>query len=109
MSHHHQCGPECKCPCHKNSCSSDDTCSVAHHDHHDHGSFSNQLFELADEAWMELLKEKIKEQIKASSKEQMDNLAKIVSDANHARWQGKTAGYRNQEEFHDKLRAFFHK
>lgn len=108
MSHHH-CGPECNCPCHKNSCCQEDTCSIAHHDDHDHGSFSHQLFELADEAWMELLKEKIKEQIEQSSGKHMDKLAKIVSDANHARWQGKTAGYRNNEEFHDKLRAFFHK
>lgn len=110
MSHHH-CKSDCSCPCHdsENLCSSSDTCSIAHHDHHDHGTFSHQLFELADEAWMELLREKIKEQIEATSGKHMDKLAKIVSDANHARWQSKTAGFRNNEEFHDKLKNFFHK
>jgi hypothetical protein len=111
MSHHHHKHQECDCPCHEHehSCCQDDSCSIAHHDHHDHGSFSTQLFELADEAWMELLREKIKKQIEASSGPHLDNLAKIVSDANHARWQSKTVGYRNNEDFHEKLRGFFHK
>lgn len=104
---------ECCCPCHEqeheSSCCHDDTCSIAHHDNHDHGSFTHQLYELADEAWMELLKKKIQDQIEATSGKELNSLAKIVSQANHTKWKNKSGSYRSKEEFHEKLKAFFHK
>jgi len=49
---------------------------------------SHRLLEIADLAWMEVLKEKIKEHIKATDPK-LDELAKIVSEANHKRWKQK--------------------
>lgn len=46
------------------------------------------LFEIADCAWAEVLKEKIKEHIR-STDNKIDGLAKIVAEANHKRWKNK--------------------
>jgi len=61
---------------------------------------SHKLLEIADMAWVEVLKEKIKEHIKANDPK-MDELAKIVSEANHKRWKHKMEKEKCFEE-HDK-------
>lgn len=108
MSHHHSdsccSGGKCSCPCHQGqSCCGHDH---AHH-HEDECGFSKKLIELADEAWMCLLKEKIKAQIASTSGANLDKLAKIVSDANHARWKSKLAGKTEKENFEDQISEFF--
>jgi hypothetical protein len=91
-SHHHG---ECSCCCHKS--------------HEEECNFPEQLIQLADDAWMCVLKEKIKEQIKSKSGKQLDDLAKLVNDANHKRWHDKLAEKHDCDDFKQQLSAFFHK
>ena len=64
---------------------------------------------MADEAWMELLKEKIKKNIEAKTGKHLDKLADIISKANHDRWNEKMSISKTKEDFKDKLSDFFHK
>lgn len=84
--HHHQ--HECPCCCHH---------------HEEAGDLSTDLLDLADAAWMELLKEKIKKHIEKRSGAHLDQLAAYISENNHARWSAKMAEERTQQEFEDKL------
>lgn len=79
----------CGCSCHKKS--------------YDH---SEKFFELADQAWMEVLKEKIKDNIRANSKN-IDELAKLVAEANHERWKKKMEEKQCCGGFDEKLKNFF--
>jgi hypothetical protein len=45
-----------------------------------------KLLALADEAWSQLLKEKIKTEISKSCAESIDKLAKLVAETNMAKW-----------------------
>lgn len=99
--HHHEsccCGHEE----HEHSC-----CHEGHHHDHESCDFSSQLLEMADEAWMELLHEKIKANIAASNGQQLDQLAKLVSDTNNARWKGKLGAKKGCADFKDKVNDFF--
>lgn len=94
--HHEQscgsCCSGCECACHqKEAC------------------FSDQLLEMADEAWMELLHEKIKKQIEATSGKRLDELAAIASKANHARWTEKMDICKTKDDFKQQVQDFFHK
>lgn len=101
---------------HQNSCHSDQCHSCCeheheehghHHHHHHEGEFAEELLEMADVAWMEVLKEKIKQQIIASSGEHLDNLAKLVSDANKERWKHKLSSHKVCQDYRQKLGEFF--
>lgn len=104
----------CNCNCHDHGgdhCS--DCCSSHHcHDaccgggHHHECSGSDAFLQLADEAWMEVLKEKIKKHILANDTK-MDELAKIISEANHERWKMKMVGKHECDDFKQKLREYF--
>lgn len=94
----HSCGHE-QCSC--------GSCSCGHQHDHEHGDFANDLLELADQAWMELLSEKIKKQIEANHGKQLDDLAKIVSDTNNSRWKHKMAAQKVRNEYKDKLSQYF--
>lgn len=48
-----------------------------------------KLIALADEAWFEVVKDKIKKEIEMSCGEKLDKLAKIVASANGERWSHK--------------------
>lgn len=72
------------------------------------GKYGNKFFELADQAWMEVLKEKIKANIQSSAKN-MDELARLISEANHERWQKKIEDKECCGCFEEKLKAFFQK
>lgn len=108
----------------------DGSCETGHHHHHSHsccgehhgecgccchghehkggkGHFADQLLELADEAWMELVKDKIKAKIQETSGKQIDELAAIVSNANHERWSSKLQGKKSCEEYHENVANFF--
>lgn len=80
------CHRECDCPC-----------------HHRHAKYSDQLLELADEAWMELVKEKIKEDILKHSGDHITKLAQLASRANHKRWNEKLSEKKNHDDFDDQL------
>ena len=108
MSHHNHCEDEHDC-CHgevgghQHDSSSHGCC---HHHHHE-GEFAHELLDMADEAWMDLLREKIKAKIEASSGAQLDQLAALVSDANHTRWKHKLEKGNNFHEFKEKIDDFF--
>ncbi len=87
------CDSSCKCSCHKE-------CD-------DHCDFSKQLLQMADDAWMCVLKEKIREHVKASCDKHLDELAKIVAEANGGRWKRKLSGQKACDDFEEKVHNFF--
>lgn len=103
---HHQQG-SCSCSCKKCSCCCHDEDHSCHHGEHE--DFSQQLLEMADEAWMEVLKEKIKEQILSASGAHLDQLAKLVAESNAMRWKSKMSSQKSCNEYKDKISAFFNK
>lgn len=66
-----------------------------------------KLLALADEAWHELLKEKIKVEIAQSCGDGMDKLAKLVADTNKAKWAHTIKGKVKCDEYQKKLKEFF--
>jgi len=64
------------------------------------------LLDIADEAWMEVLKEKIKEHIRAND-HKIDELAKIVSEINRERWHHKIAKHQICEDYEKRLQSLF--
>lgn len=100
--HEHHKGGECSCGC---GCG----CGSKHHLHHDsegHCHCVEKFLELADEAWKELLVEKIKEKILTKKGEHLEKLAEIISTANGERWKHKIGAKTNVNEFKDKLKEF---
>lgn len=87
---------------HGSSCCGKSCCSSTNYE----CSFSKQLLELADEAWMEVLKEKIKDNIKKNDNK-IDQLAKLVSEANALRWHSKMAKEKNCSDYQEKLDQLF--
>lgn len=75
----------CGCGCGCSNCNCSESCCDQEDDCH---KKSHKLLEIADVAWVELLKEKIKEQIKTLDPK-IDELAKVVAEANHKRWKHK--------------------
>ncbi len=106
--HHHGSCSEGSCSQHQHShvC---DCCGMHHCEcechalHHHHQKYADQLIAIADEAWMEILKEKIKDQIRKTSAEHLDAMAKIVADANHLRWKHKMETRKVLEDYENHL------
>jgi hypothetical protein len=65
------------------------------------------LIEAADDAWMEVLVEKMKEHIKATQGDRLTELAKIATEANSQRWKLKMEKKKAIGEFEQKLCNFF--
>lgn len=84
------------------TCSSDvsckDECS---------GDYNHIFLELADCAWMEVLKDKIKDHILATKSDKMTELARIISEANTKRWKHKMEKERCCHDFKSELSCFF--
>lgn len=110
----------CNCKCGLSGCSSghsqgvcsccghhECSCKQGHAHEHDHADFSQQLLEMADAAWMEVLKDKMKEHIKKSSGEQLDQLAGIVAEANKVRWKNKMANHKVCSDYKERIHGFF--
>lgn len=100
--HHHS--AECSC-CHEEICCHHNN----NHHHHEHPDFAHQLLEMADEAWMEVLKEKIKANIETKNGKQLDELANLVTDGNNIRWKNKIESQTEMMNYKDKISNFFHK
>lgn len=98
-SHHHH-DHSCCHESHEPSCCSD-------HSHQE--DFPHQLLQVADEAWMEVLKEKIKAEILHHNGAQLDALAKLVSETNNHRWSGKLGLQNTVDDFKCKLDQIFKK
>ncbi len=92
-----QCGSQKSCGCECGSCK----------DQHKNCDYSAKFLELADHAWMEVLKEKIKEHILANAKN-MDELAATISEANHERWQKKMEGKQCCCRYEEKIKELLH-
>lgn len=103
--HHHQ---GCCSHTHEEegSCCHSQEGKESHHDSCE-GDFARHLLQMADCAWMELLKDKMKEQIESTCGAQLDELAKLVSTSNHERWKHKMAKQKGCEDYKQKVAAFF--
>lgn len=114
MSHNHH---HCHDHEHSDSCSSSNkhSCCCHHHEHeavceHDHHEdFATKVLAMADEAWEELLMEKIKARIEKQSGNHLDKLAELIANANKKRWEHKLECNSCVHELHDELRQFFQK
>ncbi len=109
MTHSHNHKEGCCCSCHQEhgscGCCSDqkhDSCCGEHKDDCQK-DFAKHLLCVADEAWMELLKDKIKTNILASCGDQLDQIARIVSEGNKMRWEHKIAIQKAKDEFRSNL------
>ncbi len=94
-----QCGCSKGCGCCKN-------CDCGCQSGHD-GDFAHELLEMADEAWMCLLKDKIKQQIETLSGNNLNELASLVANANHKKWIDKMACSDAKDDYEDKVAEFF--
>ena len=74
-----------------------------------HCPMPEKLLCLADQAWMELVKEKIKAEIDANCGEDLKKLAGIVAKANRDKWHAMVAGKQRCEEFNNDVKTFFTK
>lgn len=108
MSHYHdQCCGEAKCGCHSSGCDENDCCSTTSSCCRGSSGHAGKFLELADAAWVEVLKGKIIEHILANHSKHLDELAALISEANHERWHKKLSEKHCHECFEDKLKAFF--
>lgn len=89
---HHSCGSCCE--------SSHSSCHEGKCDH------KNKFLALANEAWMEVFKEKIKDEIRKNS-QHLDELARLVSEANKELWRCKIEGHRTMGNYDEKMMQFF--
>jgi hypothetical protein len=89
----------------ENSCCPSKQEGKCHEEKHD--EMMGWLLEIADEAWTEVLKDKIKEHIVATQNDRMKELAKIVSEGNSHRWKLKGEKKQAISSFKEKLGGFF--
>lgn len=102
------CGKECGCSssCCDSSCKTGCGSGCGCGCNSGEADKGKKLLYLADQAWMELLKDKIKKHIEANDKK-LDELAKIVSEANHERWKRKMEKEQCCSTYREKLEALF--
>ncbi len=63
-----------------------------------------KLLCLADEAWRELLKDKIKQEIQKAAGPKLDSLAKLVAETNHRRWTHQIQGKIKCDEYKQQVK-----
>ena len=63
---------------------------------------------LADRAWSELLKEKIKQHYEKTQGERLGKIAQISAEANIAYWEGQLENETQWEALQEKLRKALH-
>ncbi len=102
MEQLHSHNEKCNCHCHSQEHLNDHS-----KDHCDKEMIESFFFEVADCAWREVLKEKIKEYILATQNTQMTELAKIVAEGNNQRWKIKMEKKQGCASFREKLCQFF--
>lgn len=105
----HKCHHEGCCSTDKESCSQHECpCCCHKQQSHEHTcNWTEKFLELADDAWMEVLKEKIKKHIESTSGQNLDQLTKLISEANQARWHSKMASKKGCDDFKHRLAEFF--
>ncbi len=108
MTHHHECCHQKSCCSHEHEqacCSEKSGC----HPKHDctHENYTEKLLELADEAWREILKEKIKQQIMTAQGAHIEQLAKLIAESNQSKWKHKMAAKKSCCDLKEKMHDFF--
>jgi len=91
----------CHCGCHHHHTHEHE------HEHEDGCKCSEKFLVLADEAWREVLKEKIKDKILAKKGEHIEKLAELIAKANGERWKNKIYAKTNNNKFKDSLKELF--
>lgn len=82
-----------------------ETCSTgASHGKEQECNMHEKLLCLADEAWKEVLKEKIKQEIEKSSGAKLSQLAKVVAEANGRKWAFMIQGKKACDDFKTQVR-----
>lgn len=84
-------------------------CGKHYHRHDEEGGChcAEKFLEVADEAWKEVLKEKIKTKIIAKKGEHLDKLAEMVAEANGEKWKHMISAKMKCNEFKENLKGFF--
>lgn len=81
-----------------------EVCSESHTEETECCNMPEKLLCLADEAWRELLKEKIKQEIQKTSGEKLNAIAKLLAEGNHRRWSHFIEGKQKCAEFKQQLK-----
>jgi hypothetical protein len=97
--HQHEENYGCGCGC---GCG----CGSQHHHHEEGCKCAEKFLEIADEAWKEVLKEKIKAKILTHKGEHMEKLAEIIAKANGEKWKHIISAKTKSNEFKDSLKEF---
>ena len=63
-----------------------------------------KLLCLADEAWREVVKDKIKREIEKTAGAKLDALAKLVAETNHRRWSHLIEGKQKCDEYKQQVK-----
>lgn len=63
-----------------------------------------KLLCLADEAWKEVVKDKIKQEIEKTAGAKLDALAKLVAETNHKKWTHLIEGKQKCDQFKDQVK-----
>jgi len=80
-----------------------ETCAATKKNDSDCCNMHEEMLALADEAWMELMKEKIKAEIDKVSGAHMEKVAKLVMEANFAKWSDLMKSKARCNEYKDNL------
>lgn len=109
-------GENCNCNAHTHGsgCHEEGTCCCCGKTHgchcgchKEHCHCLEKFLAIADEAWTEVLKEKIKTKILEHKGEKIEELAKIIAKANGERWKNKITAKTKRHEFKDSLKEYF--
>lgn len=68
---------------------------------------AEKFLAIADEAWKEVLKDKIKAKILAKKGEHMEQLADLIATINGEKWKHKISERLKSDEYKEKLKEFF--
>lgn len=102
---------QCNSQSQKEGCSCGCGCGCgSHHHHHDTEGgchCAEKFLAIADEAWKEVLKEKIKNKILTHKGEHMERLAEIIATANGEKWKHIISAKTKCNNFKDTLKDFF--
>lgn len=100
--------------CDHDKCCGGKQCNESGHNHescHEHECKHEEMLhyflEIADCAWEEVLKEKIKEHIRATQDARLTEIARVVSEGNSQRWKRKMEKKQAICDFKNKLHSCF--
>lgn len=99
---------------HYNTCEQQKYCSCCQkhdrqeaYEHQGSCCCAEKFLTIADEAWKEVLKEKIKTKILEKKGEHMEQLAELITTINGEKWKHKISERLKSDEYKEKLKEFF--